>query len=307
MRLTELFRLYGEFEQRGIRASTRLAQSSGNEWNFAFIGLTCEIERFSFEEIGVFRRVVEPPGEVELAAALSSPHLFGAIGRYSHQISHELAINRNGLVEDNRAFTMAWWVISALRVKTLAEFLVPVVADHSWSVVSAFKGQECRAQLLEDVPRARRVESAVVIKELDLVWVVENLAKFVEMLEVPRFRLAVDALTTHQHLVAPRMMVASLWSGIEALFGIQTELRFRLAITSASLLEPRGPKRIEQYRRIKRLYDGRSQAVHGGEIDEATLLNHVIEARSLLSRLICGMVDVGRVLSDGDFEQRLLE
>ena len=306
-RFESLRNLVAHFEERKARASERLAQSAGQQWNFAILGIHTSVERFRFDQIGEFRRVVEPPGEVELASALKTQRLFGAVGRYSHRITHELAINRDFGSSDQAAFNIAWWIISALRVKTLAEFLIPLVADHSWSVIAAVEKQQCHAQLLEDVPQARRVEDSVAIQESDLQWVLERILAFGEMLEVPKFRLAVEALTTHQHLVSTRMMVASLWSGIEALMGIQAELRFRLALSVACLLDPRGPQRTERYRRVKKLYDVRSRAVHGTAMSEAELVRHVAETRKLLSGMICTMIEGGRVISEEDIERRLLE
>jgi hypothetical protein len=306
-RFDSLRKLIAHFEDRKTRASARLAQSTGIQWSFAVLGIRSGVERFSFDQIGEFRRVVEPPGEVELASALKSQHLFSAIGRYSHGITHELAINRDFGSSDQAAFNIAWWIISALRVKTLAEFLVPAVADHSWSVIAAIDKQTCHAQLLEDVPQARRVEDPVVVQESDLKWVLDRILAFGEMLEVPKFRLAVEALTTHQHLVSLRMMTASLWSGIEALIGIQAELRFRLALSVACLLEAPGPERTERYRRVKKLYDVRSRAVHGVAMRDAELVSHVAETRKLLSGMLSSMIECGSVPSEEDIERRLLE
>ena len=267
-----------------------------------------DVERFPFSRIGELRKVVEPPGEIELASALKNQHLFGAIGRYSHGITHELAVNPNFGDSDQAAFNIGWWIISAIRVKTLAEFLVPAVADHSWSVIAALDGQQCHAQLLEDVPQARRVDDdSVVVHELDLQWALANIAQFGRMLEVPKFRLAVDALTTHQHLFSLRMMVASLWSGIEALLGVQAELRFRIAMSIAGLVKPRGQQRIDEYRRIKKLYDVRSRAVHGAVMNDAELISHVAEVRKLQSIIVCQMVGAGKVFSEDDIERTLLE
>jgi hypothetical protein len=278
-----------------------------SEWCFAILGLHTEVESFSFDRIGEFRRVVEPPGEVELARALKSQVLFGAIGRYSHGITYELAVNREFGDNDQSSFNVAWWIISALRVKTLLEFLVPAVADYSWSIIAALEEKECHAQLLEDVPQARRIEHPVTVTNADFAWVLGRLLKFGEMLEVPSFRLAVDALTTHQHLVNLRMMVASLWSGIEALVGVQSELRFRISLSVASLLETRGSQRSELYRRIKKLYDVRSKVVHGVVMREDEMVHHVAEVRKLLSKMVCTLVESGKVFSEADFESALLE
>jgi hypothetical protein len=305
--LEALENLSAHFAERKCRASVRLAQSVGKHWNFALLGMRTTVERFSFSRIGELRKVIEPPGEIELASVLKNQHLFGAIGRYSHSITHELAVNRNFGGSDQSAFNVAWWIISAIRVKTLAEFLVPAVADYSWSVIAALDQQQCHAQLLEDVPQARRVDDPVVVHELDLQWSLAHIAQFGRMLEIPKFRLAVEALTTHQHLVSLRMMVASLWSGMEALLGIQAELRFRIAMSIASLVEPRGQQRIDQYRRIKKMYDVRSRAVHGAVMSDAELISHVAEVRKLLSIIVCQMVEAGKVFSEDDIERTLLE
>ena len=182
---------------------------------------------------------------------------------------------------DQAAFNLGWWIISAIRVKTLAEFLVPAVADHSWSVIAALDEQQCHGQLLEDVPQARQVGEPIIVKETDLQWVLNRIIEFGKMLEVPKVRRAVEALTTHQHLVSTRMMAASLWSGIEALLGIQAELRFRLALSIACIVEPRGDQRSLRYRRVKKLYDIRSKAVHGSALSEGELISHVAEVRKL--------------------------
>jgi hypothetical protein len=47
--------------------------------------------------------------------------------------------------------------------------------------------------------------------------------------------------------------------------------------------------------------------VHGGELDEAALLKHVIESRELLSQLICHMIETRKVLSKEEIERNVLE
>jgi hypothetical protein len=300
-------KLTDHFQSRKNRAAERLAQSTHPEWCFAIVGLETSLESFRFGDSLVFRKVIEPPGEIELAAALRNQHLFGAVGRYSRLITHEIAIQIRKETEDQFPFTVAWWIVSAIRVKTLAEFLVPVAADHSWSVIAALGGRECHVRFVEDVPQSQRVDASIAVSQADFEWVTDRLDAFVKMLEVPRFRLAVDALTTHQHLIRPRMMVASLWAGFEALIGVQFEVSFRLALSIASVLEPRGADRVDLYRKAKKLYGIRSKAVHGAAMKDEDLLSHVGDVRKLLSRLLCSMIDAGAVLSEDEIERRILE
>lgn len=304
-RLDELSRLGDHFEARRLRAVERLASTERTErWYFALLGLDMEIPEYHLGDTVTLRAVAEPPGEVELAAALTEKGLFSAIGRYSHSVQHELCVDRSFGSKDQGAFNLAWWFLSALRVRTLADFLVPAVADHSWSTIAAVTDGSCHVQLLEDVPRARRFGDAPRISKADLDWTETSLIAFAEHLEVPRFRLAVDALTTHQHEASLRMTAASLWVGVEALFGINSELRFRLAALAASFLESRGPQRVGRYRAVKAL-DVRSRAVHGGAIEGAALAHHISEVRVLLSSLICKMVDAKHVPAENEWEQVL--
>jgi hypothetical protein len=237
-----------------LRAQERLKTYGRHEWNFAIVGLDCDLTIIDLGGRAALRKVIEPPGEIFLAGALENPAAFGAIGRYSSQIKHELVVGKNFAGDDSQAvWNFAWWLISGLRVRTLAEFLVPATADCSWSVIAGIDDHTCKAKLLEDVPQTRSLAGPVKIVEEDLRWAFNKALVMGELLEVPRFRLAVEALTTHQHLLSPRMMAASIWSGIEALMDISQELTFRLALSVASLLEPRGEQRNERYRRTKKL------------------------------------------------------
>ena len=102
-------------------------------------------------------------------------------------------------------------------------------------------------------------------------------------------------------------MAAMLWSGIEAIFGINTELRFRLATMIAALLEPRGAARRSMYRRVKRLYNVRSRIVHGGKASDEEIAEHIVEVRALLSGLLCQFVEGRKIPSETDIEKLVFE
>lgn len=296
-RLDEIASRVEYFESRRRRATERLASTEGKYWYFAILGIEFNSENFGLDlhPLAKIQSVVEPPGEVELAAALHNKLIFSAVGRYSHQIQYELAVSRERCANDDQVFNLAWWIISALRVRTLSEILIPVVADHSWSTISAITDGSCHVQLIEDVPQARRLSKPTPIQQIDLEWVSLNLAKFADLLKLPKFRLAVESLSNHHFASSERMMAATLWAGIEALFEIQSELRFRLAVVIASILEPRGTSRRELYRVVKKLYDTRSKAVHGSPLTKVKIEAHTLEVRQLLSRILCQFIETGNV------------
>ena len=303
--LAEIEKRLEYFDKRRDRARQRLKGLKGNYWHFAIIGLKTDLDYYSFARFGHLQKVVEPPGEVELAQALTDLRLMSPVGRYSHNIGYELSLNRDFGDSEQGPFNMAWWILSGLRVKTLAEILVPAVADYSWSTISALENHECHINLLEDVPSAARFEEPVEVSSKNLDWVFSNLVSLIDLLEDIRFRIAVESLCTHQHVLGKRMMVAQLWAGIEALFGISQELRFRLATYVATNLEPRGASRKELFKRILRLYDTRSKAVHGGKIRDVDLKSHIVEVRKVLSRLLCTIVEAGKIPDQEIIEDQL--
>jgi hypothetical protein len=301
-RLANIKNRVGYFEGRRARATERLASTEGKSWYFAVLGLICSEHELALAPLAKLQRVVEPPGEIELAGALENKLILSAIARYSHHIEYELAVSREDDKDDQSAFNLAWWIVSALRVRTLSEILVPVVSDYSWSTIAALTNGGCHAQLLEDVPQARRLTEPVEVQPSDLEWISVNLVRFADLLEQPKFRLAVECLTTHHFSNSERMMAATLSAGIEALFDIQSELRFRLAVVVASVLEPRGRARRDLYRVVKKLYDTRSKAVHGGSLEETKIKEHVQEVRKLLSRLLSHIVERGSVPTEEEIE-----
>jgi hypothetical protein len=300
--LAELERLSGHFEARKKRAAERLSSIDGNSWYFAIVGLESELDVLVLPPIAKIQRVIEPPGEVELASALKDRILFSTIGRYSHKIRYELVIDRVAVSDNQGAFNIAWWIISALRIKTLAEILVPAVADYSWSTISAISDGRCYVQMFEDVPKAKIFGPPVKVSQVETDWIILNLIKFSTLVEVPKFRLAVESLTENHFTNSERMVAATIWAGIEALFEIQIELSFRLAVVIASILESRGNSRKELYKRIKKLYGVRSKAVHGGSITGDKLKEHIIEARKLLSKLLCHFIEEGALPSEDEID-----
>lgn len=301
-KLLELKRLAEHFEQRRGRAKERLVFSRSKTYCFAILGLKADFNEYRFDDFVALQPVTEPPGEVELARALRDKHLMSAIGRYSHAICFELAVDASYGIDEQASFNLSWWLLSALRVKSLADFLVPAVADYPWSTIAGLPEDSCQIQLLEDVPQARQFGTQVTITQSDAEWVSMNLVKWAELLEKTNFRLAVECATTHQHHASLRMSTVSLWAGIEALFAITAELRFRLATLAASYLEERGPSRLERYRAVKKLYDFRSKAVHGMPTSDAALESHCLDVRRLLSELLCKIAESGNLPDSDEFD-----
>ncbi len=292
---------------RARRAQERLSQAGGRKFYYAVLGLNTNRDLYDFGEMIKLQKVIEPPGEIELARAIRDSFLFGAIGRYSHHIRFELAVDRDGIGPDDLCNHMAWCVISAIRIRTLAELLVPAVCDQSWSTISAFSDNSLHARLIEDVPMTRGLGEPISVQDQDFTWIDDNFLKLVKLMKHPQYQTAVEALTTYHQHQSFRVMAALLWAGIESLFQINAELRFRLSTMIALTLEPRGRKCRDLYVRVKKLYDVRSKAVHGAPLTDDVLVSHIREVRQLLSRLLCQITERGQVPIEDEFEAILFE
>lgn len=298
--------LVQHFQRRKDKAKAHLEALGGiKEHCFALSGLSLNASPYVFAEMATLREVQQPPGEIELAGALRNKGLMSAIARHMPGVTYELAVLKDVPGDSQQPFNLGWWIISAIRCRTLADLLVPAVASVSWDAIPAVEAGTCEVQLLEDVPAARRIGEVVVVSNESLDWVNNHLMEWIDLLERPAFRLAVDSLTTHHQQANLRMSAASLWAGFEALFGISSELRFRLSALAASYLEDPGPERLTLYRRIKTLYDYRSKAVHGAATTDTQLEEHILEVRGLLSRLMCRMTETGTFPSSENLEVRL--
>jgi hypothetical protein len=57
---------------------------------------------------------------------------------------------------------------------------------------------------------------------------------------------------------------------------------------------------------MKKLYDTRSKAVHGSQLDAARLAEHILAVRSLLSRLLCHFIQAAHVPDEQELELAVL-
>ena len=109
-----------------------------------------------------------------------------------------------------------------------------------------------------------------------------------KMMSNSSFSFAVNALWSYKQNLRLSVQMAILWAGIESLFGIRNELRFRISLLIAKFLDGG----LDLYQEIKKLYDCRSSAVHNGSVSD----EEVVKATAnLLHQLILKCVDTQRM------------
>jgi len=131
-----------------------------------------------------------------------------------------------------------------------------------------------------------------VITDEESVWLEANFKNARELLAKERFMDAANALSSYRWHRQPRARLAMLWAGIEGLFGIDSELAFRLSLYTARFLEPDDDlARKRVFADTKRLYKQRSAAVHGAKIKgdgDASVRESVGLLQRLLRRCVEG-------------------
>ena len=117
-----------------------------------------------------------------------------------------------------------------------------------------------------------------------------------------RFRFGLEAANDWRYSTDARIAISRLWAGIECLFGISSELVYRLSLMSASVLHPKGPQRRDCFHRVKKLYGIRSKAVHGDNVSDECLAKGLDDSFCLLRDLLLAFVEHGKEYSEEDYE-----
>jgi hypothetical protein len=120
----------------------------------------------------------------------------------------------------------------------------------------------------------------------DEAWLEANIETARTLQKNLSFQTAVHSLASFHWHPHPRIRLALIWSGIEALFGVDSEVVFRVSLYTARFLAPHDEsERSKIFANVKRLYKIRSAAVHGSKMKGDVQLA-VQESAELLRRLI---------------------
>jgi hypothetical protein len=247
----------------------------------------------------------------------------------------ELETAQNAAIEPGYDTLNRGWLASALmKLKGFNAHLPVACSSYSWDVVAGH--QERTKGIFQAELREKGVEAAVnsperalppfkgqllevhttllvpenvkrILTKEDADWIDDNYERFNYLAaKSEAFRFALSAAVDWQYASSPRMAIAQLWSGIEGLFGINSELVYRISLGVASLLEERGAARRDRFNRVKRLYGVRSRAVHGDELSDDKLNEAMVESFNILNQLLLVNIEKGRAFKSDDFEAAIL-
>ncbi len=197
------------------------------------------------------------------------------------------------------------------------------LAIKSWNalwdglLLGALIGSEVMCNLNSDVPTEQLTPSSNIavtnyqlrgfprtstptLSKTDISWIELHYESAWALLDDDAYRNAVHCLASHKWHSIPRAQLAVLWSGIEGLFGVDSEIVFRVSLYTALFLESGSKdKQRELFSKVKELYKSRSRAVHGGKMKE-NAKEAVQESAELLCRLIKRCAELKSLPNTGD-------
>ena len=142
--------------------------------------------------------------------------------------------------------------------------------------------------------------------EADAEWIRTHFDTFNRLAsENEAFRFALEAAIDWRFAKEPRSAVARLWGGIEALFGINSELVYRISLYSACLLAERGEARKRKFVEVTRLYGLRSKVVHGEKLAQEKISQAMSDSFHLLRGLLLVAVERGKPTTPADVDDAI--
>lgn len=123
------------------------------------------------------------------------------------------------------------------------------------------------------------------ISAADEAWLIKYYEPAHRLMDNEAFSTAVHAMASYRWHSFPRIQLAIIWSGIEALFNISTEVSFRISLYIANFLGENQDDAKLLFQTVKKMYSLRSSAVHGNKMKDDTA-SVVIESARLFNRII---------------------
>jgi hypothetical protein len=153
----------------------------------------------------------------------------------------------------------------------------------------------------------RKAEISIDATRDQLDWARKSLRSFESLQKDETFTTSLLSYTNAHHLFGHRSRIMQLWSGIECLFKVSSEITRTLAMYSALLLEEGDADlRYEVFKEVRKDYGVRSKVVHGTSVSDKALVEAYFRASKLLARLLSRCVEVSHVPSIEELDRAAL-
>lgn len=228
------------------------------------------------------------PGEcsqLDFSTALSlcrSPDDIPVLVAFIPRITAQLKVSTETIEQTTKiAWNSAWDAI------LLSAFFQTEISFSLQSDVSASEIDSSSTVLAINYQmRGLMNTSPYVLNEDEAEWLSGNFYKAQKLLDNDRYQTAIHCLATYRWHTMPRVQMAILWAGIEAIFGASSEIRFRISLYIARFLYPDDVKgQTQMFAAVKKLYNTRSAAVHGSKI-KGNVSKAIEDSADILCKLL---------------------
>ena len=210
--------------------------------------------------------------DIDFAITILCSNSIGSQLRITAETPKELAV---------RAWNAQWDVV-LLSAILKCDALCNLQCTHPLDMISANSVLEVTNYHMRSL-----IGSPYLLTKDDEDWIEQNFTNAKSLLDNNSFSTAAHSMATYRWHSMPRIQLAVLWTGIEALFDISNELSFRISLCVSKFL---AKDNLEEMKKIfddtRTLYKARSSAVHGSNIKgdsnslvdkSALLLNELIK------------------------------
>ncbi|RYE07027.1 MAG: hypothetical protein EOP22_19390 [Hyphomicrobiales bacterium] len=261
------------------------------------MGVSLEHDYEINEHLSLHRTKIDAP-YFEMEECAETQEQYGLLISLAPHVTFELRASAE-TTED--ALVRSWngqWFLMLMSIVIDHPIHFPVQSSHSGADIRLAKTH------IENVYFGQTVFAPPKMVSSDEVTrVTELYGTFSSMLGVKRFTHAcVVACNSHRE-PNRSVRIAAIWSGIEALMGFDYELRFRLALSIAQVLESDGIARRQRFLAVRALYDQRSKCVHGAGLAEDALAQCLSDSRALLNELILFFAARGSLMGPDEWTQ----
>ena len=231
------------------------------------VPLPHEEEGYLIPGIAFIRPVSRPPGLVALLSATrgDEPLQSYLLAQSSHLITCELVVEGLGtaLKESKWLLELGWNLAVAFKLKGLYNLFSPGWSSVSWNAVASKNCADVKLGLLDDYPRLFLKEKPETDLDAILSWTQKYWEVILALRAQRRFGLALNQLYSWNQYRDPRISLAAVWVGLEALFSDKNDDSVLRSIV----------ERVEAWvpefysTRVEAMYELRCAAVHGRDFD----------------------------------------
>jgi hypothetical protein len=125
----------------------------------------------------------------------------------------------------------------------------------------------------------------------DAQWIKLHMETALRFVDEPKFQNAMQALTSFHCIPYPSIRLLVAWSGLEALFGVDQELSFRLSLYISNFLKS-GVDRYSEFEKLRQSYDSRSRVAHGASTKAKAVNDYAKYTRDILRACLARCIEI---------------